>query len=422
MKIKWLWSCFIFLLFFSCKKEDSLPPELSVSAPLSMSSFDVLDNILVSGSASDESSIEWVEIKLLNGNLGSASAPIVLTTNELNFEFSASLFVDDIHLSSGNYFIKVSVYDGKNTTSNFVEISLSAVPLVLKNTFIVSASSNSFNLYEVSGNSTILKESFNGVFESGTSNSYHQYLFFGSSLSGYGYDPDFSYIPWEIPVNFSFYNYFNRTIYSEEDRLHFISHGSGEVRAYDRIGNGVYALFLNAGEYPEDLLVFNQKVFLEVFKSSFERELVVYFKNSGLEICRLSIDKDIAAILPKSSQELYVLTESNGNCELFIYSILNNSFGLPRALPSGQIHDVVAINDNEIIIAHQSGLLRYTYNNNSLVPIVTQQFNKVKYDFLNNLLLASKDNELRYYSNLGNLVGVVTSAEDIADFYLYYNK
>ena len=123
MKIKWLWSCFIFLLIFSCKKEDSLPPELSVSAPLSMSSFDVLDNILVSGSASDESSIEWVEIKLLNGNLGSASAPIVLTTNELNFEFSASLFVDDIHLSSGNYFIKVSVFDGKNTTSYFVEIS-----------------------------------------------------------------------------------------------------------------------------------------------------------------------------------------------------------------------------------------------------------------------------------------------------------
>ena len=78
------------------------------------------------------------------------------------------------------------------------------------------------------------------------------------------------------------------------------------MRAYDRIGNGVYVLFLNAGEYPEDLLVFNQKVFLEVFKSSFERELVVYFKNSGLEICRLSIDKDIAAILPKSSQELYV--------------------------------------------------------------------------------------------------------------------
>ena len=107
---------------------------------------------------------------------------------------------------------------------------------------------------------------------------------------------------------------------------------------------------------------------------------------------------------------------------MFIYSISNNSFGLPRALPSGQIHDVVAINDNEIIIAHQSGLLRYTYNNNSLVPIVSQQFNKVKYDFLNNLVLASKDNELSYYSNLGNLVGVVTSTEDIADFYLYYNK
>ena len=130
-------------------------------------------------------------------------------------------------------------------------------------------------------------------------------------------------------------------------------------------------MLLNQGEYPEDLLVYNQKVYLEVFTNAFNRDFVVFFKNSGLENCRISIDKDVVGILPKSDHELYVFTSTNGVCELYVYSINSNSFGLPRSLPSGTINDVAAVSDNEIIIAHETGLLRYTYSNNSLVTIVS---------------------------------------------------
>ena len=141
-----------------------------------------------------------------------------------------------------------------------------------------------------------------------------------------------------------------------------------------------------------------------------------------MESHRISIDKDIVAIVPKSNQDLYVFTNDNGVAEMFIYNITLNSFGNPRSFPLGVINDVVAISDNEIIIAHQTGLLRYTYNNNSLVLIVSQEFSKVKYDGLNNVLLACAGNELRYYSNLGAPIGMVVNPENITDFYLYYNK
>ena len=422
MKIKLILCIMVLLISFSCKKKDAIPPEISISSPLAMSSYDVLDYITVSGLVSDESNIEWVEIKLLNSNLVPVVSPVLLTTTNLEYDFTSSLYIDDIHLGSGNYFVKVSAYDGENTTSRFIEILLSAVPLELKSTFVLSSSSNSFNLYELSGTSSILKESFSGVFQSGISNSYHQYLFFGSNLSGYGYNPDFNYIPWEIPVDFSFYDYFNKSVYSNEDQLHYISHGSGKVKAYDKNGNVIYSLLLNQGEYPEDILVYNQKVYLEVFTNAFNRDFVVFFKNSGLENCRISIDKDVVGILPKSDYELYVFTSTNGVCELYVYSINSNSFGLPRSLPSGTINDVAAVNDNEIIIAHETGLLRYTYTNNSLVPIVSEEFNKVKYDDLNDVLLVSALNELRYYSNLGAPIGIIINPENITDFYLYYNK
>ena len=57
-------------------------------------------------------------------------------------------------------------------------------------------------------------------------------------------------------------------------------------------------------------------------------------------------------------------------------------------MPSGIVYDAVSISENELIIAHQTGLLRYTYDNNSLVAIVPNiSFKNVKYDQLNGLIV-----------------------------------
>ena len=75
------------------------------------------------------------------------------------------------------------------------------------------------------------------------------------------------------------------------------------------------------------------------------------------------------------------------------------------------------------MIAHETGLLRYTYSNNSLVNIIPgEQYSKLSYDALNGVVLASIGNQLRYYSPLGNPLGVVTHSGNIDDFYLFYNK
>ena len=59
----------------------------------------------------------------------------------------------------------------------------------------------------------------------------------------------------------------------------------------------------------------------------------------------------------------------------------------------------------------------------SLVPVVSGiEFNKVKYDALNGVVVASSANELHYYSNLGTPIGQVVNSEPIADFYFFYNK
>ena len=56
MKIKLILCIMVLLISFSCKKKDAIPPEISISSPLAMSSYDVLDYITVSGLVSDERS------------------------------------------------------------------------------------------------------------------------------------------------------------------------------------------------------------------------------------------------------------------------------------------------------------------------------------------------------------------------------
>ena len=409
--------------FISCDKEDVLPPILVVNTPLALSNFNVLEYISVQGSASDETNIEYVELKLLNNDLVSVSNQIVLNSNELNFNFNANILIDDIHLSSGNYFLKVAVSDGKNVTSSYVEILLSAVPLVLKKTYVVSSNINSFNLYEIDGASVSLVESFQGNYQSSVSNSYNQYLFFGSDQVGYGYDPDFNYIPWNIASIFSPYQYFTESIYCEEDHLLYVSHGNGTVKGYDDNGNVIYSCSMNVNEYPENLLVNQQKIFVEVFYTNFNTDLVVYFKGSGAESHRLTINKDIVKLIPKSEDQLYLLVNDANESEFFIYTSSVNGIWSPHSMPSGIVYDAVSISENELIIAHQTGLLRYTYDNNSLVAIVPNiSFKNVKYDQLNGLIVASFGSELRYYSNLGVPIGVVNTPEPIENFHFYYNK
>ena len=115
----------ILLILVSCQKRDELPPLVIVNSPLAMSNYSVLDYIEIEGSVTDDRSIEWVQIQLLNSSLNSVAEEIVINTNELEINFSETLHIDDVHLSSGKYYIKVSASDGTNEVSKFIEINIS---------------------------------------------------------------------------------------------------------------------------------------------------------------------------------------------------------------------------------------------------------------------------------------------------------
>ena len=413
----------ILLILVSCQKRDELPPRVIVNSPLAMSNYSVLDYIEIEGSVTDDRSIEWVQIQLLNSSLNSVAEEIVINTNELEINFSETLHIDDVHLSSGKYYIKVSASDGTNEVSKFIEINISEIPLELKGTYIITKNNQQFDLYSVNGNSTVFEHNFNGSFQLGISNSYHQHLFLASNLTGFGFDPTYSYNLWTLDSEPSNYPYFLRGVFSGEDQLNYISHGNGSIKGYNKYGNIGSSVITDFNETPEDLLVYDNKIYAEVFSSALNRDLVVYFKGTGLESQRLAINQDIISIQPKSEEEIYLFTNENEQGYFYMYFVNTNLKSELHSIPSGPIHDVILVSSDLIMIAHETGLLRYTFNNNSLVNVVPgEQFSKLNYDPLNGVLLASNGNQLKYYSLLGDPMGVVNHTGNIDDFYLFYNK
>ena len=112
-----------------------------------------------------------------------------------------------------------------------------------------------------------------------------------------------------------------------------------------------------------------------------------------------------------------MFTNENEQGYFYMYFVNTNLKSELHSIPSGQIHDVILVSSDLIMIAHETGLLRYTFNNNSLVNVVPgEQFSKLNYDPLNGVLLASNGNQLKYYSLLGDPLGWLITQETLMIF------
>ncbi len=415
------------LFAWGCRQTDETPPSIQISSPDAMSNFDVGSLIDVVGSVADETRLEWVKIELVDNNSQVVASAISINPDIPSIDFHKAIVVDDVHLESGNYFIKVSAFDGENTASEFVEITLNEIPLQLSGAYIVTSSgSSSYEVYEIDsmGNTVFLKN-YSGEFTDATSNSYHQYLTFVGGANGnlWSMDPESNINLWNLPVQSTVFPYFSKIITDNEDHLTYASLGDGQVAGYNKDGVGVYNAYSGVGYRPEDLHVQGEYLFSEQVGSAGAVKLSLYHTSTGILYQELQVDKDLVGFSERNSDEVFVFMNDAGQGEMHVYGVSGNYFWEPHSVPVGAINDVARVDANEVVIAHESGLLRYTYTNNSMINIVPGiNPSNVSYDSLNDVLLVGVGNEVRYYDRLGNLVNTVSHTGVVDAVLLYYNK
>ena len=116
------------LALFSCKKDvDDKGPEITFNTPLENQTFNVNDYVTVNATVTDNVKISAVSVSLLDADQHFAHITVPLTVSSPSMTVNYQYILDNIHLETGFYYIKISASDGENDSNKFQKIYLHRV-------------------------------------------------------------------------------------------------------------------------------------------------------------------------------------------------------------------------------------------------------------------------------------------------------
>lgn len=412
-------------LFSSCRKDDEVPPTISVSAPSNMSTVAFGDVITVSGNAADETSLKSIKIELLYYNLASTEFSFELTVNNNNYDFTKSFQLDNRHLVSGTYLLKVSAIDkAGNRDSEFIELNYGELPKELQGIAMVDKVSTSvYDLYYYDLTSVDYVQSFTGDFQSILADSYNLLIWLAGGSTGdlITYDLENNVINWQESPQLSFYPYYGKLHQMDTDNNIAMVRGNSTAVSMDKEGIVNRTYVLNSSAEGGEIFEINEYVLIEE-KYSNNNYISTYVKGTGNKVHQLPLTEDVIAIERRDNDEVFILTSENNSCHLYLYDYLGNSTYEPHSIASGTLYDMCVIDSDEVTLAHSDGIMRFTIGNNSMVTITSDVASQLEFEPLSGVIYANVNNTIQLFDHLGNNGGSIPTGINVTSFAFYYNK
>lgn len=424
LKVKILIFVASFLLFFSCTKKDDNPPNLFVQSPLSNESFQLPCDIKVSGYVTDNDKVDRVEVNLVSENSATVVQGFDLDADSSYFEYDLSFTVEDLLLISGNYFINIKAYDEfGNFNSEYITLYLNEIPKILESLIYITSYTNQTFIYQQDslGNSQLVKQLLgNHLLSIGNSRSQH--LFVGTDQNGDFFDLNNFTKLWNVPVLSSNYPLFIDGSKSEDRNQSHLVLGDGRINSYNKNGNIINTIYSNPQEWFGKFNFQENIVLVESSSSFLDRDLVVYFSQSGIEKQRVEIDGEIVKIVSISNNEYAIFSQFLNESRLSIYYENLNQIYTDLELPNAIIYDAILL-DNYLIFSSSNGLYKYDFNLNTLISISSNiKPSKIIPSEMDSFVYLTVGTELWTYSGNGNLSLLTIYGDSIRNFIPVYNK
>ncbi len=416
---------FSFILpYCSCTKKDDNPPDLHVQSPLSNESYQLPCDIKVSGYVIDNEKVDRVEVNLVSENSATIVQGFDLNADSSYFKYDLSFIVEDLLLLSGNYFINIKAYDEfGNFTSEYITIYLSEIPKTLESLIYITSNANHTFIYQQDtiGNSQLVKQLLgNHLLSIGNSRS--QNLFVGTDQDGDFFDLNNFTNLWNVPVVFSNYPLFIDGSKSEDGNQSHLVLGDGRINSYNKNGNIINTIYSNPQEWFGKFNFQENIVLVESSSSFLNRDLVVYFRQSGIEKQRVEINGEIVKIISVSNNEYAIFSQFLNESRISIYYENLNQIYTDLELPNSIIYDAILL-DNYLIFSSSNGLFKYDFNLNTLNSISSNiKPSKIIPSEMDSFVYLTVGTELWTYSGNGNLNYLSNYGDSIRNFIPVYNK
>ena len=418
---------FFSLLLFSCKKKDEISPYIQIISPNDNSNHDVLDTISVVGSVSDNEHLEYVKISLLNEDNITVASVVTFFPDANEYSLNHEFIIDNILLESGEYNLLVTASDAVNETRKYIPLSLNEAVRELKGIlFVETPSTNSVEVKKIKTDFSVQQvASFSGDFSAAVASSVNQTFYIAGNETG-----DFHAIElennteiWNIQTNpLSGAPYFN-DVFEYKGKV-YVSFYDGFIKEYDKNGS----VKLSITTQNDRAKIYRDEDYIYcAHGNQWPMNLNLYYPDNGEPFQDAFLDiEEVTGWGRRNDDNLLVFGNfvNVGMSQMMNYTVSENGFWLPHDMPNGKVLCVERIDDNTFIIGHETGVYKYTYNPNSLTDylpgVVTSS---VKYEPLNNLIILSEANSVKFYdySNAG-LLNTVAAASEIKSLSLLYNK
>ncbi|MFT4679183.1 MAG: hypothetical protein ACI84C_000185 [Flavobacteriales bacterium] len=427
------------LIFFNgCKKDlDEISPRIKFISPYAGSAYSVLEYVDIQVTITDETSIDWVHIDIVKvNNVQIASAQQMSFSGSLSETIQVGILLENIHIETGTYYIRVRAHDGTNEHVSFREIQVYEVPKEVLGIYVFSSiNSSTLNIDQVQESGTLTLATWNSDFSFGAANSYHRELAFaGDQLDGTTFidGSGFDLLHSNLNNNNTSSAYYHDFIFNPEDLRYYAITRDGQIEIYRPGGTLQQTIFTQINQRPYHISVTESRLLVEERSWNGDQQSInQYYKGSGALESSIGLPFALVAIL-ETNDEFQLFGYDGDQFKTMSYSGSSNALGTEIELNTesiGTVQNVIRVdatlNSEAFVLCGDNGMRAFTVNvvQASEVANWSQGGSQVQLNEATGELVVLSGEELITYSwSSSNPIGSVSIGNSALDFAILYNK
>jgi hypothetical protein len=419
----------ILIQFSNCKKsENKSVPTIIIFSPAQNSTFNVLDTMKIIADVSDYNQLKSINISLVNENLIPVISPIFILPKSNSYKINIDYVIDDIHLSSGKYYILIIATNDYNSRKEYVNISLSEVEKQFESLIVITETGNNKLGINAIDTGFDLQELFTieSDYSSSIINSFYRQLFIcGQNITNLNVlNIDKGKIDWSLePIIYQPMHDFNCMFM--KDNILYLAFSYKYINGYNQNGTIKFTAQAPITQLPTNPVRFGDYVAVNLkSKTAANGNIVAYYYISGAERHSFIAFNDVLNIFPLDDYSIISFEEANGSNLIKTYNFEDIYSNTDFTLPDGKINCIAHIDEDNFLIAYQNSIYSYNYYHNSTnLYIDNISATKMVYEKLNSRIFITDSDKIFIYDySSASLVAEVPLAQNILGINLLYNK
>lgn len=419
-----LWIAFV-LSAVSCKKEtgDDLLPTVQITSPTLGATFYYNGTINIEAVVTDDRQLQSVMVEITDAQNNRYLSSQLFTPTEKYFEVNLAIQCNDLYLSSGSYYVRITANDGENEQIAFREIQIMEAPRIIERIFAVRSNGLTASIDTLHDVSLLPCLDFEGDYRYGDIESRTRHLVAsGSSPSSL------------LSLSLPYFENLSTAFPPSNDELSAFFHDrigyrflwgtqSGEIWSTTSSGT---QLFSPAATNASITCIARSNEHIIVISGGTESTYIhILRSDNGIVETSIQVDWEVMGAVHLIAEDNRVLLVGNQNGAShfawlnLVTSAINEVFNFYESSP---VRGVYECEGNDFFVVHDVGITRY-YNllnnytiNNSLIP------EKIKYDDLENQLWAITPQQLYRLEGTGQSILQTLPASNVVDLWIQYNK